>query len=141
MEHSLTFPVEAPPDDVWAVLSDVERWPEWTASMRTVERLDQGELQVGSSARIKQPALPRIVWTVTEVVPGRSFTWEAHSGGVHTTAFHTIEPDGDGSCVTLGIDQRGPMSWLVTLLYGRRTKRSVAMEAEGLRSQAVAATH
>src|SRR3954471_14486663 len=138
MEDSLTFSVEAAPDDVWAVLSDVERWPQWTASMRTVERLEEGELRVGSSARIKQPALPRVVWTVTELVPGRSFTWEARSGGVHTKGIHTVEADGDGSRVTLGIDQRGPMSWLVTLLYARRTKRYVATEAEGLRSRVLA---
>src|SRR3954465_10585859 len=129
MRHSLTFPVDGPPDDVWAVLSDVERWPEWTASMRVVERLDDGELRVGSSARIKQPALPRVVWTVTEVVPSRSFTWEARSGGVHTKGIHTVEADGDGSRVTLGIDQRGPMSWLVTLLYGGRPKGQRAREA------------
>lgn len=141
MKHSLTFPVDAPADDVWAVLSDVERWPEWTPSMRVVERLDDGEFRVGSSARIKQPALPRVVWTVTEVVPGRSFTWEARSGGVHTKGVHTVEADGDASRVTLGIDQRGPMSWLVTLLYARRTKRYVAMEAEGLRSRVLASTH
>src|SRR3954469_10324097 len=140
MEHTLKFPVDAPPDDAWAVLSDVERWPEWTASMRTVERLDEGDLRVGSTARIKQPALPRVTWTVTDVVPGRSFTWEARSGGVRTKGIHTVEPDGDGSLVTLGIDQRGPMSWLVTLLYARRTKRYVAMEAEGLRSRVLAST-
>ena len=138
MEHSLTFPVDAPADDVWAVLSDVARWPEWTASMKTVERLDDGELRVGSSARVKQPALPRVLWTVTDVVPGRSFVWEARSSGVHTKGIHRIEPDGDGSRVTLAIDQRGPMSWLVTLLYARRTKRYVAMEAEGLRSRVLA---
>jgi hypothetical protein len=95
-------------------------------------------LRVGSSARIKQPALPSVVWTVTDIVPGRSFIWEARSVGVHTKGIHTFEAEGDGSCVTLGIDQRGPLSWLVTLLYARRTKRYVAMEAEGLRSRVLA---
>ena len=70
-----TIDIAARAQLVYEVYTDVERWPEWAASVTSVERLDQGPLRVGSRARIKQPRLPTTVWEVTEVVAGRSFTW------------------------------------------------------------------
>jgi hypothetical protein len=35
--------------------------------------------------------------------------------------------------VTLGVDFRGPLAWLVSRLYGKLTQRYIEMEAEGLK--------
>ena len=135
MDTEVTFPVPAPAERVWAILSDVEHWPSWTASVTEVV-LD-GPLAVGAVANIRQPKLPRTAWTVTEVVPGRSFTWESKAPGSRAVGEHEISPTGDGSCeVRLRLAQRGPVGSVVGLLYRGLTKRYVQMEADGLAAEA-----
>ena len=138
MHTEVTFPVSAPAPKVWAILSDVARWPTWTASMTEVV-LD-GPLEVGAVARIRQPKLPATAWTVTEVVPGRSFSWESKAPGSLAVGEHEITPTGDDSCeVRLMLDQNGPLGSVVGLLYRGLTKRYVQMEADGLAAEATKA--
>lgn len=136
VEITVTVAVAAPPDAVWPLFVDVERWPEWTPSMQHVRRRDAGPLRVGSEADVKQPGMPKAVWRVTELEPGRRFTWEVASPGVTTTAVHLVEPDGDGATVTLTVRQSGPLAGLVGLLLGGRIRRMVEQEADGFRRQA-----
>jgi hypothetical protein len=82
--------------------------------------------------------LPSIVWTVTELDPGRSFTWEARNPGALSIARHDIVPAETGQCssVTLGVEQTGIVGALVGVLLGRLTRRYVDTEAAGLKRRA-----
>jgi uncharacterized membrane protein len=126
--------IAAPPEVVWSVYSDVERWPAWTRSVTRVEPLDGAGIEPGRRFRITQPRLPVLVWQVTEVRPGRSWRWTARSVGALTEAWHEVLPDEQaGAVVALGVDQRGPLGVVVALLVRRLTQRYLAMEAEGLK--------
>jgi uncharacterized membrane protein len=133
--YRMSVEIDAPPERVWDVLTDVERWPEWTSSMTSVEALDDGPLAVGSRAKVKQPRVPPIVWTVIELRPGESFTWVARSPGALSIARHDVVPVADAtrSRVTLGVEQRGPVGWVAGLLLARMTRRYVDTEAAGLK--------
>jgi carbon monoxide dehydrogenase subunit G len=124
--------IEASPDEVWEVLSDVARWPEWTPTVDSVQRLDDGPFTVGSRAKVRQPRLPQAVWHVTEIVDGRSFTWQAKGPGMATIGRHELTPDGDGSLVRLSIEQTGPMGAVAALVWRRLTQRYIELEAESL---------
>ena len=144
MRKDITVDISAPPEVVWAVISDVESWPEWTASVTSVRRLSSQRLQVGSRVRIKQPRLPATVWTVSDLVEGEQFTWTADNPpGVRTRASHRVAGRANGSQATLWIDQGGVLGSVVGLLYGGLTRRYLQMEAAGLkqRSEESAAPH
>lgn len=125
--------IDAPAAVVWAVYSDVVRWPEWTASVRSVEPLDGSGLEPGRRFRIAQPRMPRLVWTVTDVQPGASWAWEQRSPLSTAIAGHEVVALGDGRTrARLWVEQRGPIGVLVGWLFARRTRRYLAMEAKGL---------
>ncbi len=139
MAFEETVTVEAPAASLWRVVADVERWPEWTPSMRSVIRTDDGNLAVGSEARVRQPGLREAGWRVTALDPGRSFVWESTVAGVTSTAEHLVEEVGSGSRLTLRLDQKGPLAGLVRALYGRRIRRFLDLEARGLGAAAESA--
>ncbi len=116
MKASVTVDIDAPAERVWAVMSDVESWPQWTPSVRSIRRLDPGLLRVGARNRIKQPRLPTTTWTVVELVDGESFTWTATGPGVRASAHHRVERTPAGSRAILSIDQEGVLGRLIARL-------------------------
>ena len=136
MEQSVTVEIAAPADRVWAVLTDVERWPEWTETVTSVKRLDGGPLRPGSRAKIDQPKIPETEYVVTELDSGRSFTWAATGPGVTTTARHDVEALPDGSSrVTLAVEQGGWLGSVMGRFYRGLTDRYLANEAAGLKAR------
>ncbi len=127
--------IPAPADRVWGVLCDLRGWPTWTASMREVTPLRPGPVEPGLQVRVVQPRLPTTVWTVEEVVPGRSFRWSSRSPGIASVGDHVLEPTATGCRVTLSLAQTGPLAPAVGVLLGRLTRRYVRMEAVGLRAR------
>jgi uncharacterized protein YndB with AHSA1/START domain len=128
--------IDAPAATVWQVFADAERWPDWTASVERVVALDGPGIEVGRRFEIKQPRLPTVVWVVTEVDPGRSWTWRAHSPGATTLASHNLVVQADGrTLVRQRIDQRGPLGTAVGGLMRRLTRRYLDLEAKGLKAQ------
>jgi hypothetical protein len=125
--------IDAPPEVVWPIILDVKCWHEWTASIRSIELLQPGELAVGSKVRIRQPKLPPVVWTVTVLEPGRLLQWEVSSPGSRSVAIHRVDPDGDGSKATLGIDQRGLFFALTGWYFNKITRTYVNTELDGLK--------
>lgn len=131
--------IAAPPERVWAVFSDIERWHEWTASVTSVTRLDEGPLRVGSQARVLQPKIRPAIFEVTELNPGRSFKWQTSNGGIAAVANHVVEQAPGGTRVTISLDFRGfPLlffGWWVRWL----TNKYFTLETEGLKRRSEAA--
>jgi uncharacterized membrane protein len=119
----------------WAALTDVTTWPNWTKSMTSVQRLDEGPLRVGSRARIKQPRMPVMTWQVDEIRDGEEFTWSAPAPGVRVTGIHRLVANPDGTTrIELEIQQRGPLAGIIGWLTAARNRRYLELEAAGLKA-------
>ncbi|HWO73058.1 MAG TPA: SRPBCC family protein [Dehalococcoidia bacterium] len=135
MRIETSISIEAPPSRVWDILVDVERWHEWTRSISSIRRLDDGHFQVGSRVRIKQPRFPPAFWRVTRLEAPIYMEWQAAAPLSRVIAGHRIEPEGAGSRVTLQIEQTGLMG-LVGRYFANVSRAYVQMEAEGLKRRA-----
>ena len=136
LEIEIRVEIAAPPDRIWSVLADIDRWPEWDPVVTSLQRLDAGAFGAGSRARVTQPRLPKNVWQVTQFQPGSAFVWETKSPGARTIAEHWIIPDPTNpksSVVILKIKQTGLLAALFRPWIAKMTRQYVEMESQGLK--------
>ena len=135
-EFQTDIHIDAPPDVVWAVIRDVERWPEWTPTVTSLRLQTPGTLTLGNSAFIRQPKLPPAKWRVTEIDDrARSFTWVSTGVGVQVTARHSAESSGAGTRAKLSLQFTGMLASLAGKFLGGLNDRYLALEAKGLKER------
>lgn len=133
---SHTVQIDAPPERVWEVLLDVERWPEFAAQFQRIVRSDDGPLAMGKKARVTPKGLRRSEWVVTEFTDGRSFTWESDAlPGFHLAGGHMIEPDGAGTRATMSLRSSGPVALLMTPAAALIFRGNTRLACEGLKAR------
>ncbi len=135
---SFRYSVEifAAPDQVWDVLIDVERWPEWTPTVTRVDRLDQGPLAVGSRTKLWQPRLIPAIWQVTACdAQARIFVWEASRPLIRVIARHHAElAPGGSTLLTLELAYRGILGRLMAVQLKDLNWDYLTKEAQGLKA-------
>jgi len=133
VEHAIR--IDAPPEVVWRVTADVERWPEWTPTVTSVQRVGSGPFGIGSVARIKQPAQPEAEWVVTQVERGRRFAWETRRAGLHMVGIHEIAAEGTGTKNRLRVEATGSVAVLLWPILKYVMRRALADENQGLKKR------
>lgn len=132
---SIDTDIPAPPERVWDVMSDIVRWHEWTASVTSIKRIDEGPLVVGSRALIRQPRFPPALWRVTAIEPGTGFTWTSTAPGLRVVGRHFVEPRSGMSRATLSVEYHGMFGALMARLAGDITQKYLSLEAAGLKAR------
>jgi carbon monoxide dehydrogenase subunit G len=123
----LTIDVARPPDTVFALLTDVERLPEWQES--AVSASVDGDVRVGSVIGEQRRFMGRDVSTKDEVTayePPRRFDLRSRGGPVSYEIHHTLEPDGAGTRLRVEVDVKvGAMMRLVAEAPLRAAEREL----------------
>ena len=132
---SITTEIAAPAGRVWEVMSDVDRWHEWTPSVTSIRRLGDRPLAVGTRAMIRQPKFPPALGKVAAINPGRSFTWVSVAPGLRVTGHHSVEPGEAGSRATLSLRYEGIFGRILARLTRDITERYLKAEAAGLKAR------
>ena len=120
---------------IWNILIDFEKWPKWSDSFSSLQRLDDGPVGVGSRIRIKQPRLVPGNWTITEWNPENNFAWISKGGGATSLANHWIETDGDVCTFHQSMKISGFIGRPTAFLLRAIIRRYMDMEATGLKNR------
>jgi uncharacterized protein YndB with AHSA1/START domain len=123
---SLVVTVVAPtaPERAWAQWSDFDRWPEWNP--HCVEARLDGPLAPGTriDLRLRHPrgrdfyTRPRL----SAVEPGRRLAWEVRSLGIRATTTTTLEPQPDGTLMTIASDSHGALAFTYKMTLTERAQ-------------------
>lgn len=125
--------INAPVETVWAVQTDIERWPEWNPDVSTV--VLEGRLAAGSTFRWKASGL-NIVSTIQELEPQRRISWTGVSLGMRAIHIWTFEPQGSSTRVTTEESLAGWMPRLIKLVSPRFLEQSLEKSLQILKARA-----
>ena len=133
MRYETSTTTATEPSRLWAVLSDVESWPEWIEVYQEVRRTASGPLSQGEQVHVKQKGLAAGDWTVTELDEGHVFAWTSRQPGVRIVGRHVVSPEPDGgSRLTLELEMSGWLSGPVGAVLGRKSRSYVDLECTRL---------
>jgi hypothetical protein len=125
--YSTTFPIDAPSEVVWDVLTDFDRYPEWNPSLPSII----GNVQVGRtvSLTLAMPGRPspRVKAQLTEVAPQRRLRSHGNAGAewlFNGDRDFVIEPADDGGVNFTHVeDIRGALFPVFRLVMGSAIQR------------------
>ena len=105
--------IEAPPETIWAILTDAPSYPQWDSGVQKVE----GTIAPGEKIKVVSEANPGRAFPVkvTQFEPARSMTW---SGGMPLGLFKGVRtfsliPDGTTTRFTMREEYSGPLLGLI----------------------------
>jgi len=109
--------IDAPREEVWAVLTDFERMPEWSDSLQTVtgDIRDGGAITMYFKSNPKRDKVGEYPQTLI-LKEGESFGWtgQVFAAGMTDKHFYTLVDQGDGTTLLVHSDEaRGGMTWLL----------------------------
>lgn len=125
MRCEVAVDIDSCPDHVWAVLTDVTRWPGWTTAVRDATLVGGGALALDGVVRLRAPRLPERLWRVTEFHPRRRRITlrDEGLGGSASVRFALTAPEGDGARTRVVVAHEST-GWLRSAL-ARFTARTV----------------
>ena len=139
-EYKTSIEIKAPPERVWEVMRDVQRWHEWTQSITSIKPFGKGSFEVGYRFIIRQPKLPMAMWKITELNEGKAFSWVSGIPLIfRTTAIHSVEGSRRGALVKLTVRYNGLLGSMLAQMTKEITERYLSLEANGLKERSESA--
>jgi hypothetical protein len=81
--------IAAPPETVWDVLTEIERWPSWNPDVKSVSM----DGLVAEASVFRWKAGPgQITSTIRRVEPPRLIAWTGKTLGIRAIHFYRLEP-------------------------------------------------
>lgn len=151
IEVETTVTIDAPPEVVWAFVSDPGRYPEWSVVTDRMTSVEDGPVESGSTygeVGGLGPMTDESTWVVTEFDPPKRQVHEGDDGTVRTLMTIELDSVEDGAATRLdqsvGLEFPRGMKLLARLLgplFLRRMASNALAETAGNAKRIVEAEH
>ncbi len=126
MRFNSSIEIDAPVNEVWALVDKLEEWHLWMPSIKKIEIVSEGPMNKGSqlsvTAQVSRLTI-NLLMTVTKFTPERFVVMEGKTLGTKLTRFYAFEPIDDRTRVTIGGEVSGLLAWL-----GQRGGQEISRE-------------
>lgn len=114
-EFSASSEINAPAEQVWALVNDFDEWPRWIGGIKRIEQLSPGPLGKGSRLCVTARFIitVKLFMALTEWVPPQRAVMEGSVLGARMTRYYVLEPAGKATRLTVGGELEGPLAFLV----------------------------
>jgi Polyketide cyclase / dehydrase and lipid transport len=113
----------ASPEAVWSLWEDVEGWPKWDDDVLKAQL--HGPFETGSKGTLKPKGGPGTSFTMTEVVPFRSFTDQSKLPLATIDFHHVLHTDGSSTKIEHRVVMTGPLTFVFRRLIGSKIQRGL----------------
>ena len=113
MEHVEKLAVDAPPEEVWALIGDVRAWPRWLSDVSDVH-VDGTQLSEGSEVTYRYRDRPTTA-TISNYVEGRTIGISTREKRYDFAESLTVHPSEDGSEVLFRMQVDPTAKWMRAL--------------------------
>ena len=122
MKFSASVEINTTSEKAWALVKNVEEWPSWIPSLKKIEKVTKGPMDVGSRVLVVAKSLitVNLLMTITEFVPGRRVVMEGKVLGVKMTRYYEMEPVAQNKAKLIA---GGEVSGLLAFLVRRGGQR------------------
>jgi hypothetical protein len=136
--------IAAPPDVVYATVTDIARWPDFARATQHLEVLTPGPLAIGTRFRETRTMFGRTAteeMTVAALDPPRRFDLTAENHGTRYLARHDIEPTPSGSRLRLvfegeAVTFAGKLGMLIGVLFKGAVKKQLQADLDDVKAEA-----
>ena len=133
-----TVRVQAAPDVVWALWTDVPSWPDWDVELDSAF-LD-GPFEVGARGRVTPVRGPSSSFRIAELEPGRAYTFETRLPLAVLRIRRSWEPSDAGAIdITHEVSFHGLTAGLFASRFGPTFRAALPVAMERIRQLAEAA--
>jgi len=129
--------VAASPEIVWALLTTMDRWPDWNPEVKTAS---QPALERGGVFRWKAgPAA--LTSTLAEVEPPNVLGWTGKSMGMHAVHIWRLEADGEHTLARTEESWSGALPRLLPGMMRRSLEKTLESWLTHLKAEAESRSH
>lgn len=133
-----TLETTASPSSVWAVWTDVARWPEWDSELQDAQLT--GDFRVGAEGRLTPKRGPRLKFVIVQADWGKSYTYITQLPLCRLKVYRYMRLGGPPLSFTHEVSFEGLLGFFFSWLLGRQFQSVLPGVMQSVRVRAEAAS-